>query len=764
MIRNPKLPMLAMYFLLASAGSRALLAAGAPTGAPESEPPSAASVVEGAAASEPTPLALEEAVVVTATRDDRALLDVPASVTVVDLDAERERGFFFVAADELRGQPAISFRRGAGDNDDFLFVNLRGITGNHGNDSFLALLDGIPFVGADEEIYMNDLPYPAIGGVELVRGPVSALYGRGALAGALAYTTRDPRDSGGEISLAAGSDEYGRFDAQLDRSWGSGRALFLGSYESSAGWRDQNEREVANLFAKLLSTPGDSSTLTLTANFYDKSYETGSALPVRADGSLIPIHGGREGNLGSASFGRYPESDRTTYGLTARWNEILSDRSTLETTLHGRRLEKSNVYDFWDSFGFDESQHLLGVNGFSNQVEEETLFGEGVFTFSGSLGVSMAGVNLERISLDEDDQWTGQNGFTYDCGFTFFLISIDYTSGNVVNREHPCFVVDQPTARFRGESDFASLFAQHEWRFGERTTLTLGARYDRFERRTVQAAGETLEDLPEVSDSAEHLSPKLSLARRLGGDHLLYASYGQGFSSNFGPYWQWNPEQYVRDTRPTELDSLELGIKGTLFDRRLTYTASLFQAEQRDRLLLVSNPDAAEDFTVPGTLVTTGQRYRSRGVELLFQGRLGTSTSIELSGSIVDAEWQKLVLESFSGPVDFSGNAATGVPESQAALRIDHAFGPRFRTHLSASWYDDYAVTLDNSVRGGSYELIDLALTWLPPRGVFRDLTLSVTNALDLEYEFLFGDSAAATHAVPGVPRQVRLTARIGWN
>jgi outer membrane receptor protein involved in Fe transport len=119
-----------------------------------------------------------EELVVTATRGQEAAVSVPASVSSVTMDRLLDNGFY-VAADELRGQPGFSFRRAEGDNDDFLLVSTRGVTGNHGNDTFLALVDGIPFVGGDEEVTMGDVPYAALERLEMVRGPVSALYGGG---------------------------------------------------------------------------------------------------------------------------------------------------------------------------------------------------------------------------------------------------------------------------------------------------------------------------------------------------------------------------------------------------------------------------------------------------------------------------------------------------------------------------------------------------------------------------------------------------------
>ena len=145
-------------------------------------------------------------IVVTATRSEQSILDVPAAVTTQNLDELRQQGFTY-GTDEFRGVPGVYFRRGEGDGDEFPFISIRGVTGNHGNDTFLALIDGIPFVGPDEEVMLYQVPYAAVERVEVVRGPVSALYGRGAIAGAVNYLTRSPREDAFGLSVSAGSHD-----------------------------------------------------------------------------------------------------------------------------------------------------------------------------------------------------------------------------------------------------------------------------------------------------------------------------------------------------------------------------------------------------------------------------------------------------------------------------------------------------------------------------------------------------------------------------
>ncbi|WP_367114203.1 TonB-dependent receptor plug domain-containing protein, partial [uncultured Sphingomonas sp.] len=68
-------------------------------------------------------------IVVTATRTEKSLLDVPAAITVIDNDDLRRRGLT-VGSDEFRGIPGIFFRRTDGDAEDTLQFSFRGVTGS----------------------------------------------------------------------------------------------------------------------------------------------------------------------------------------------------------------------------------------------------------------------------------------------------------------------------------------------------------------------------------------------------------------------------------------------------------------------------------------------------------------------------------------------------------------------------------------------------------------------------------------------------------
>ena len=275
------------------------------------------------------------------------------------------------------------------------------------------------------------------------------------------------------------------------------------------------------------------------------------------------------------------------------------------------------------------------------------------------------------------------------------------------------------------------------------------------ERDTLLLTGPGRIEQPAVNQDEDNVSPKVSLAFTPSTNQTLYFNFGEGFNSNFGPVWQWDPSFYIRDTKPTTLRSYELGWKGIFNNGKLSVTTAAFDIEQKDRIVFLSNPAAATDFTAPSTIVTTGQLFSSRGIEATARLRATDSTTVELRGSYVDPEWDELIVNTFFGPLDLSGNQPNGVAETMFYAALEQRFGERFSARLWWEIYDDYAITQDNAFFGGGYDLLNTVLSYQPTAGWLDRVDLSLTNLLDEEYDFIFGGSrTAVTHVVPGVPFQ----------
>jgi len=570
----------------------------------------ATTALGGAAHAAATPGSVEE-VVVTATRSERKLLDVPASVAVQSLDDLRRLGFT-TGTDEFRGVPGVSLRRGEGGSDDLPFVSIRGSTGV---DGYLTMVDGAPFFGPDDEPLLTQVPYAALERIEIVKGPTSTLYGRGGLYGTVNYLTRSPRTSDVSLSASVGSDAYVRGEAELSRRFDWGGALVVAAYQHDGGWREQSRRQVWNLFAKAEADLSAKTTLSASLNLSDRDAEAPNALPLDASGQPLDVIGGAKTFLGFGS----PRNRTKGVIAQARLAHEATDALRFTATLQGRSFEQDLRLNFFDPFGVDPARHVVSFNGFGSQGRHKVLFGEATAEWRSGAHTVLAGVSGEASEARSVDTWSGQNGFTAACGFAFYLVEIDYSTGKVLNARHPCFVVDEPLTRDQFKDGFVGAFIQDELALGSRWRLTVGLRYDAFTRRA-RVASPPSAPSSRLEGDADAFSPKAALSYRFAGGQA-YLAYGRGFSSNFGPTFEWNAALYARPTnKPSTLDSYEVGAKGRLLDGTLQYEAALFHTEQRHRRQSLPNPAAETDVTAPSSSLSSapstaaaGRSWRSPG-------------------------------------------------------------------------------------------------------------------------------------------------------
>jgi vitamin B12 transporter len=176
----------------------------------------------GPAAAHAAPRYRLSPVVVTAERVPVPLSRVPADVTVLGLPDLGPKSGLFVS-DALRQVPGIDVRR-AGAPGKLTDVRLRGADPRH----TLILYDGIPLNGPWLGSFdFADLPASGFGRAEIVGGPVSSLYGSGAVGGVIQLFP----DEGTAAPHLRGFAEYGE-QATL-RQGGEARGR-LGRFSGSA--------------------------------------------------------------------------------------------------------------------------------------------------------------------------------------------------------------------------------------------------------------------------------------------------------------------------------------------------------------------------------------------------------------------------------------------------------------------------------------------------------------------------------------------------
>ncbi|MEM5767534.1 MAG: TonB-dependent receptor plug domain-containing protein, partial [Bacillota bacterium] len=154
-----------------------------------------------------------DTVVVTATRTEESIKDVPASVTVIT--AEDMAKMNVQTVDQaLRVAAGVFVNRGKGLTATTAAVSLRGFSGQG---QTLVLLDGQPLNHAYAgSVNWSSIPMQSIERIEVVKGSNSALYGSQAMGGVINIITKNPQAQ--EIRLAAKYESYNTWTEQLDVS------------------------------------------------------------------------------------------------------------------------------------------------------------------------------------------------------------------------------------------------------------------------------------------------------------------------------------------------------------------------------------------------------------------------------------------------------------------------------------------------------------------------------------------------------------------
>lgn len=246
----------------------------------------------------------------TATVRERPLESATAAVTVIDRE-EIEASGARTVADLLRRTPGVDIT-GNGTRGGFTTAQIRG-----GDPNFtLVLLDGVPLNDPTYQVGdafdLEGLPTAAVERIEIVRGPLSAVYGSTGLAGAIHIISREGREGKPgrlhpEIEVQGGDAGLRGTSAAVSGGVGGvGGAGRGGTWFLGTSWEEEERRVADERFRQLsvhgnLTLPvGEHARLSLRTRHADwegDDYPDASGGPVFGSGEL------RRSDHGESSLG-----------------------------------------------------------------------------------------------------------------------------------------------------------------------------------------------------------------------------------------------------------------------------------------------------------------------------------------------------------------------------------------------------------------------------------------------------------------------------
>ncbi|MCZ7625713.1 MAG: TonB-dependent receptor plug domain-containing protein [Candidatus Methylomirabilis sp.] len=245
-------------------------------------------------------------VVVSASRVEQRLRDIPANVTVITQEEIRQSPARTVD-DLLRQVPGFSlFRRSSSlvTHPTAQGVSLRGI-GPSGVSRTLVLLDGVPlndpFGGW---VYWSKVPMESIERIEVTRGGGSGVWGNYALGGVINIITRRPEARVAQAKLDVGTRDTVDADLLVSHATGPWGISLEGNYFDTDGYKIVKKSQRGDIDVQATSNhktfngrleyaPSSNSSLYLTGSFFHEDRGNGTPLQENSTETGYVATGGR---------------------------------------------------------------------------------------------------------------------------------------------------------------------------------------------------------------------------------------------------------------------------------------------------------------------------------------------------------------------------------------------------------------------------------------------------------------------------------------
>ncbi|MGD9599282.1 MAG: TonB-dependent siderophore receptor [Steroidobacteraceae bacterium] len=671
---------------------------------------SASQTPAGAAAAPATPKpdSLEE-IIVTSTKIETPIIEVPQSMSVISRDQLEMRGVNGVT-EALRYTPGTIVDNYGYEPRGYEYIILRGFdalyTGNYRDG--LNQATGLYFSSFITE------PYD-IERIEVIRGPASALFGQADAGGIVNRISKRP-DPNMRSEVEAQFGNHDRKQVAVDFGGALNDSESLVYRLVGVGLDTENQQRYPNgdrptietLFAapSLMWKISEDTSLTLLTDFRKGDVRGTFFYAAWPDGTFSGIASG------DPDFIRYEHEQASAgYQFEHTFNDVWSFRQNFRFETADVQVKELFRLDF-DADGHTMNRYAVRTDEGLDQILLDSQLHATLPAGSATHNL-LVGIDASRMDAD----------LKFYLGAAPSLDLLNPVYGQPIDTPND-LAIDA-----RQKNELLGFYAQDKLEIGK-WIFNVGVRYDRVESLTTPALVDPVDE--------DAFTGRGGLIYRFDGGLAPYVSYTQSFLPQSGVDASGQPFKSSRGTQ------YEVGLKYEAPGGRGLYTIALFDLT-KDNVL-------TPDFVNDGFFLTTGER-RSRGVELEANAHLGGGFSLAAQYSYLDAEVTR------SNDVDL-GKRPIQVPEHTASAWLDYVFSGTLQgLGLSAgvryvgTRFDDR----ENLFESPSYTLFDAAIHY--DRGAWR-FALNSANLGDKKY---FATGSVASGYYPGVRRTIIASAKYRW-
>jgi outer membrane receptor protein involved in Fe transport len=520
-------------------------------------------------------------IVVTARKVEERLLDVPLTITAFSAEDLQQAGASSIN-DLAIATPGLFVSSALGSRSSDR-IALRGVSAVAGTAGFVGIyVDGVYLPSS----FAQSLELSNVQRIEVLKGPQSALFGRATLSGAINYVTRRPGDEW-EGRANASFGEYGQYDVSASAGGGisDGWSLLIGarkysrdstyfnqltqtkdvggqeSTSATLGLRWKPSENFDAYLRVLLSNDDDEAPAAYLQNslFNNCLPATPGGTPLYYCGEVVPnanaIRYTTSNSAVSAPFvGTFQDDgkagldrDSGRAALQLEWD--LGGVVLSSITSYGRdKVRDGTDLTTRAAFAYGPTVAMLPSITFDRDVKFEDYSQE------------------IRASSDSSGRWSWLAGAYY--------YHEDRTESTPYRTGPASF------AGTRTSENYA-IFGRLQFNPTDRLSL---AAEGRWQNDKIQLVNKFLTNNIDISVETDSFLPRFTADYEIAEDLMVYAVASKGTkpaSINTAPELANCPER--QKTNEEEAENLELGLKGRLFDRRLTFQAAVYKIDWNEQ-------------------------------------------------------------------------------------------------------------------------------------------------------------------------------------
>lgn len=635
-----------------------------------------------------------------------SLLNAPASIGKLSA-SEIQRNNNSDISPILNTVPGVYMQSG-GINTNRISIRGIGARTPYGTNKIRAFYGTIPLTSGDGETTIEDIDLEILEGMEIIKGPLSSIYGAG-LGGAILLTPKT-QNTGAKASISTTIGSYNLVKNTITASYGSKKADINISYHKlqTDGWRQNSayNREGITLTGRLFKTKNSS--LNYFGNYtYLKAY--------------IPS------SIDKETFDNNPQAAAPTWFASQGYEKYDSYMGGL-------------AYDWRLSSWLNNSTSVFVTTKENYEPRPFDILTQNTIAFGG------------RTQFNGDFS-IGKIKTQFITGIEYFNDGFEgstYTNLYEDNNGNGSLQGEQLTG-FNQDRDFINAFAQMRFLLSKKFEIQAGVNYNKTHfslENTYPTEG------PSEDYSYDGIwSPQLSALFKPSSLQTIYVSASRGFSmpaieETLTPQGTINP-----DIKPENGYNFEAGGKFYLLNKTLYTEISIYHMQIND--LLVAQRIGDDQYVG----INAGKTLH-QGIEALIKYKWQISNALTLqpyaAASIGNYEFREFV----DGDNDYTGNDLTGVPSNK--INAGFTFETNFGLYLSADYYYTDKIPLNdaNSSYSDSYNLLNLktgyVLTLWP--GLTSHFSAGINNVSNTHYASMvlvnatgFG-GASPRYYYPGLP------------